>query len=206
MSLSHQMDSRAWPSLAPDWPGYKDCGRDGDNTVFRRLSASDVIAAGADASHDLLCRRLAVIGGTNQVADDFQQTPLHQMSGSMILINAIRGLQISDGGLHQASIGIQLAVLFVISVTITMGFSFSRRARHRYHRYKSSASHWVHRLALLPLNPVVLNWIVAFAAHWVGVALLLVSLNFGYWGFLSAPAFGSAAAEAIQDFTDEDGH
>jgi hypothetical protein len=53
------------------------------------------------------------------------------------------------------------------------------------------------------LNPVVLNLGVAFIAHWLGVALMLVALKVGYWGFLSGPAVGSALAETIQDFTDE---
>jgi hypothetical protein len=61
----------------------------------------------------------------------------------------------------------------------------------------------VRELVLLPLNPVVLNLGVAFIAHWLGVALMLVALKVGYWGFLSGPAVGSALAETIQDFTDE---
>jgi glycine/D-amino acid oxidase-like deaminating enzyme len=49
----------------------------------------------------------------------------------------------------------------------------------------------------------VLNLAVAFIAHWLGVAMMLVALQFGYWGFLSGPVVGSALAETIQDFTDE---
>ncbi len=203
LSLTRGEEQPVWPELPAAWPGFRSCGRAGDATVFRQVSAADVLAAGPDASRDLLCRRFVIIGGTNGIASDFQQTPLSLMSGPMILLNAARGLQMSNGGLRQASLWVQGGVLLVVSVAITISFSASRAARRGYRRYRAGASHWAHRLALLPLNPVVLNWVVALAAHWIGIGLLLVSLKFGFWGFLSGPAFGSATAETIQDFTEE---
>ncbi|MFI4974926.1 MAG: hypothetical protein ACHP84_10340, partial [Caulobacterales bacterium] len=38
--------------------------------------------------------------------------------------------------------------------------------------------------------------------HRLGIALLVISLNFGLWGFLSAPAVAAAITETIQEFTD----
>jgi hypothetical protein len=32
--------------------------------------------------------------------------------------------------------------------------------------------------------------------------LLLVSLNFGLWGFVSAPVFAAAITETVQEFAD----
>jgi CHASE2 domain-containing sensor protein len=203
LSLERNGGTPNWPDLHPDWPGFRQCGPTPDHAVFRQIPAAAVQAAGADASHDLLCQRLVVIGGTNDIASDFQQTPLDSMAGAMILTNSVRGLQISKGGVRQAPLPIQLAVLGVISILITTGFTISRLARRRYLRHRAGATHWRRRLALLPLNPIVLNWSIAFLAHWIGVGLLIWSLELGYWGFLSGPAFGAAMAEAIQDFTDE---
>jgi len=203
LTLERHGEEQAWPDLRPDWPGFKTCGANGDRSVFRQLSASAIQSAGPDASHDILCRRLVIIGGTNDVAADFQQTPVHDMAGAMVLANSVRGLQLSKGGLRQAALPIQMAVLLVISIVITTGFTISRLARRRYRRHRTNAKHWRHKLALLPLNPILLNWTIAFGAHWVGVGLLIMSLDLGYWGFLSGPAFGAAMVEAIQDFTDE---
>ena len=58
------------------------------------------------------------------------------------------------------------------------------------------------RLAIISLNPIILNGIIALTAHCLGIALLLVSLNFGLWGFLSAPAFAAAITETILEFAD----
>ncbi len=203
LSLERHDEERRWPDLYPGWPGFKRCGPEADHSVFRQIRASVVQAAGPDASHDLLCQRLVIIGGTNDVASDFQQTPLQDMAGAMVLANSVRGLQISGGGLRQAALPIQLGVLLVISLLITTGFTLSRIARRRYRRHRAGVTHWGRRLALLPLNPILLNWSIAFGAHWIGVGLLIWSLHLGYWGFLSGPAFGAAMAEAIQDFTDE---
>jgi hypothetical protein len=53
------------------------------------------------------------------------------------------------------------------------------------------------------LNPLVMNGMVALVAHLTGIALLLVTLNYGLWGFLSAPAFAAAITESIQEFLDD---
>ena len=121
----------------------------------------------------------------------------------MVLANSMRGLQISHGGLREISLPLQLLALAVVSVAITTGFTLSKRARQNYRRRRGTAAGIVREIVLLPLNPVVLNLVVALVAHWVGVGLMLVSLHLGYWGFLSGPAVGSALAETVQDFTDE---
>ncbi|HEY5070998.1 MAG TPA: CHASE2 domain-containing protein [Caulobacteraceae bacterium] len=203
LSLPRNEARQVWPSLPADWPGYRVCGRDTDPSVFRHLSAGIIEQAGADASHDILCRRLVIIGGTNWVANDFLQSPLREQPGAMVLANSTRGLQISKGGLRQISLPLQLLTLAVISIAITTGFTLSRRARENYRLRRGAGTGWRREIILLPLNPVVLNLAVALLAHWLGVALSLVALHLGYWGFLSGPAFGSALAETVQDFTDE---
>jgi len=101
---------------------------------------------------------------------------------------------------------LQLTALLLVSAMITMGFWITRVIRENYLALKSrhqQKSFWV-RIRLLPFNPVVLNWAFAFAAHWVGIGLLLLALDRGYWGYLSAPAFASAAVGAMQEFADDD--
>lgn len=202
LSLAPRHAEPAWAPLPATWAGFQTCGAGSDASVFRRVSAADILGAGQEASHDFLCRRLAIIGGTNALANDFQQTPLHQMSGPMILTNAVRGVVGSNGGLRQAGLPAQVIALFFVCMLISFGFAVSRALRERYHHRKSRASHWTHHVMLLPLNPVIVNIAVGLAAHWVGVGFLLVTLKYGYWGFMSAPAFGAAVAETIQEFSE----
>ena len=203
LSLSRNDDHHVWPALDKTWSGYRTCGRATDPSVFRRLSAGVIQQAGAEASTDILCRRLVVIGGTNSVANDFLQTPLGQMPGSMILANSARGLQISNGGLRQVPLALQMLTLALVSLGITTSFTLSRRAREFYRARRGARTGWMQDLLLLPLNPVVLNFGLALFAHVMGIGLMLLALHLGHWGFLSGPAFGAALAETIQDFTNE---
>ncbi|MDB5432343.1 MAG: hypothetical protein JWP35_3459 [Caulobacter sp.] len=209
LSLGKGENGRVWPELPPTWPGFKTCGQDTDHAIFRRLSAADVAAAaqaGPDASHALLCGRLVLVGGTNTVASDFQQTPLNEMNGTVILANAATGLQLSNGGLRRVPWYLQISTLLLVSLMITGGFTVTRRIRDHYlglkDRHKES-SFWV-KVRLTPFNPVVLNWAFAFAAHWLGISLLIFAMGHGYWGYLSAPAFAAAATGAMQEFADDD--
>lgn len=209
LSLGKGENGRVWPELPDNWPGFKVCGNGGDHYIFRRLAAADVAAAaaaGADADHAVLCSRLVLIGGTNIVASDFQQTPLNEMSGTVILANAATGLQLSNGGLRRVPWYLQISTLLLVSLMITGGFTVTRRIRDHYlglkDRHKES-SFWV-KVRLTPFNPVVLNWAFAFAAHWLGISLLIFAMGHGYWGYLSAPAFAAAATGAMQEFADDD--
>ncbi len=206
LSLGKGENSRVWPDLPADWKGFAVCGPGADRAVFRRISAADVAAAGPDASHDLLCGRLVIVGGTNAVAADFEQTPLNEMAGPMIIANSVRGLELSDGGLKKVPLWIQLTTLLVVSTAITSGFVVTGRIRaHWLHLKTRHRNHsFLTRLRLAPFNPVVLNWAFAFAAHWTGIGLLLISLDHGYWGYLSAPAFASAAVGAMQEFANDE--
>lgn len=206
LSLQRGARDRVWPDLPDTWPGFRVCGPASDRTIVRQISARDVAAAGVDASHDLVCQRIVILGGTNSVASDFQQTPLDDMAGPMVLANAVRGLQLSRGGLQRVPLWLQLATLFIVSLGITGGFWITRRIRDYYLNLKGRhrGSPLIVKLSLLPVNPVVLNWIFAMAAHWTGVWLLLVSLDHGFWGYLSAPAFAAAATGAMQEFADDD--
>jgi hypothetical protein len=206
ISLGKGENGRVWPDLTQDWKGFRTCGPGADPAVFRRVSAGDVAAAGPDASHELVCGRLVIIGGTNIAANDFEQTPLNEMSGSVIIVNAVRGLELTGGGLKRVPMWLQLLVLLLVSAGITAGFAISRRIREHYTHLRSRhrGHPWHVRLRLMPFNPVVLNFVFAFAAHWVGIGLLLISLDRGYWGYLSASAFASAAVGAMQEVADDE--
>jgi CHASE2 domain-containing sensor protein len=206
LSLGKGENSRVWPDLAANWKGFATCGADADRAVFRRVSVADVAAAGASASHELLCGRLVVLGGTNAAAADFEQTPLNEMAGPMIIANSVRGLEISNGGLKRVPMWIQLGTLLAVSTAITYGFIVTGRIREHWLDLKSSTrgESVFAKLRLLPFNPVVLNWVFAIAAHWTGIGLLLISLDHGYWGYLSAPAFASAAVGAMQEVADDE--
>ena len=205
LSLERSFEGRVWPDLPEDWSGFEQCGRAGDPAIFRQLSAADVVQAGPDASRSVLCRRIVIIGGTNTPASDFQPSPLDEMAGPMILANSIRGLQLSGGGLRQINFALQVLVLLVVSLAISLTFNASRAARQRFATVKQNRKGIDPREAvqLIALNPVVLNWALAIAAHIVGIGLLMISLDLSFWGYLSAPAIGAAITETIQEFADD---
>lgn len=206
LSMGQTYQQRVWPNLDPAWPGFAACGHS-DSAVFRRLSVVDVldaVRAGGDVSHSLLCRHVVIIGGANSSQADFVQTPLDEMSGAMVLANAVRGLQLTHGGMRAIPLIGQVLLLALVTAALTLAAAATHRAKRHYKRLRRSARtrHWTHRFAAAALNPVVLNGAIAFAAQCVGVALLAVSLNFGLWGYLSAPAFGAAITQTIQEFSD----
>ncbi len=204
ISFQRQFEDRVWPDVYDDWPGFEVCGR-GDTASLRRLSAGDVIAAGDQASRSLLCQRLVVIGGTNTAAADFRQTPMDEMSGPIIMVNGIRGLQMSEGGLHKVNFALQVVVLLAVTLAISFAFTASRTARDRYRVMKEQRRGFQadEAVKLIVLNPVILNWVVALSAHFIGVGLLLGSLELSFWGYLSAPAVAAAVVETIQEFADD---
>ena len=205
MSMEMRGQHRVWPDLKPEWDGHGRC-QGGDRAIFRRLSAADVAAAGLDGSREILCGRLVIIGGSNLSQGDWQQTPLNEMPGPVILANSVRGLQITGGGMRKLSLPWQIMVLIPVALLISAGFAVTRQARREYKRYlrrHPEGNFWV-RMRALPFNPVVMNWVLAAGAHYVGVGLLLFSLGWGFWGFLSAPAFASAVAETAQEFADDE--
>lgn len=206
LSMGLGFQGRVWPDLDPRWPGFAACGRS-NSAVFRRLSAIDIVQAvqaGGDVSHALLCRHVVIIGGTNSSEGDFVQTPLDEMSGSVVLANAVRGLQLTHGGMRAIPLIGQVLLLALVNVALAISAASTRRARRHYARLRKHPrkGRLGHRLATAALNPVVLNGMIAFAAQCLGIALLAVSLNFGLWGYLSAPAFGAAITETILEFSD----
>jgi CHASE2 domain-containing sensor protein len=206
ISLGYDFQSRVWPRLGPAWPGARQC-HDTDTAIFRRISAGDVLdalGANADVSRDLLCQHLVIIGGTNRGANDMVQTPLNEMNGSVVLANAIRGLELTHGGMRQIPLAFQIAGLLMVSLAMTVSAAATEHARHRLrllrrgpHKRRLSG-----RAGMVVLNPVILNGGIAVSAHCAGIVLSFVSLNFGLWGFLSAPAFAVAITETIQEFFD----
>ena len=205
MSLTEGEEAPVWKDLAKDWPGYRACDQNGGAPMAQVLSAATVAEAGPDADTGILCRRLMIVGGTNGIALDFQNTPVHEMAGVMILANAARGLQLSNGGLKRVPFILQLLTIYVVSTIIWLGFRATESVRSHYRNLRTTLRqrHWVIQLRSLPMNPVVLHWIFAFASYWLGVFLLLRALDLGYWGYLSAPAFAAATAGLIEEVADE---
>jgi len=203
-SMDTGYEGRVWPDLSPRWPGFSQC-HGTDSAIFRRLSVIDIhnaLASGADLSRALLCQHVVIIGGTNSSDADFVQTPLDQMQGSVVLANSVRGLELTHGGLRPIPLVVQVLLLALVSIAMTATSVLTARARLGYRgirriRRKRRMRHW---LGILALNPLILNGMIAISAHVLGVLLLAVSLNFGLWGFLSAPVFAAAITETAQEF------
>ncbi|HZZ36320.1 MAG TPA: CHASE2 domain-containing protein [Caulobacteraceae bacterium] len=206
LSMDLGFAARVWPNVSSAWPGLQSCERP-DTAVLRRLSVIDILDAvrsGADVDRGILCRHVVIIGGTNASAGDFIQTPLNEMNGSIVLANAVRGLQLTHGGMRPIPLLLQILLLLFVSAWISLSAAATARARRRYTRLRQSASErsLARRLMVIPLNPILLNAAIALLAHWFGIALLMVSLNFGLWGFLSAPVAAAAITETVQAFNE----
>ncbi|HEX3916067.1 MAG TPA: CHASE2 domain-containing protein [Caulobacteraceae bacterium] len=204
ISLGSTFAERVWPNLSSRWPGFKVCGSS-DTAIFRRLSVIDIhnaIIGGGDISRELLCQHVVIIGGTSGIAGDFVQTPLSEMNGSVVLANAIRGLELSHGGLRAIPLIIQVFLLMFVSLAMSAAAVATKQARDRYRllRRGRHKARLTQRLGVIGLNPIIVNGIIALSAHLAGIALLTVSLNFGLWGFVSAPAFAAAITETVQEF------
>ena len=204
ISLERGFLGRVWPDLSPAWPGFRQCGRD-DPAIFRRLSAIDILDAirsGGDVSRALLCQHVVIIGGTSASGGDFVQTPLNEMNGSVVLANAIRGLELSHGGLRPIPLIFQVLLLLVVTLLMSATNLATARARRHYRRLRRGTHKATlgRRLAIIPLNPIIFNGLIVLAAHGLGIGLLMVSLNFGYWGFLSAPVIAAALTQTLQEF------
>jgi CHASE2 domain-containing sensor protein len=182
------------------------CG-DSDAAILRRLSVIDIVdavRAGGDIDHGLLCQRIVMIGGTNAGASDFVQTPLNEMNGSVVLANAIRGLELSHGGLRPIPMPFQVVLLFLVCLAFSASALASERAKRHYRtlRRRRKQHNLRERLTFIWLNPIFMNGMIAFGAHLLGIIMLLVTLNFGMWGFLSAPVFAVAITQTLQEFSD----
>lgn len=193
-----------WPDLPKDYRIKGACG-DGDRSMFRRISAADIIAAGPEASASLLCGHLVVIGGTNTAASDFRTTPIGDVSGSVILVNAIRGMQLTGGGLHQLSLPFQIVVVLLVSVIYSSLFAATEHLRERVHasgvRHKTTV---LARVQQMIANPALLNAMIAVMIHGLGLLGLMLSLRYGLFGFLSAPAIAAGFVETVQEFRREE--
>jgi len=205
-SLDMGFAGRVWPNLSPRWPGFQQC-HDSDSAIFRRISVIDIhdaLQAGGDVSRSLLCQHVVIIGGTNAGQGDFVQTPMNEMNGSVVLANAIRGLQLTHGGMRAIPLPFQVLMLLVISLIISTAAVVTERMRRHYrHLRRSRHQHKLpQRVAVVLLNPIIVNGTIAGMAHLTGILLLTVALNFGLWGFLSAPVFASAITETVQEFFD----
>jgi hypothetical protein len=93
-------------------------------------------------------------------------------------------------------------LLLLVSLLISASNLATAQARQRYRRLRRSVhkAKFGRRLAIIPLNPIILNGLIALSAQCLGVGLLMVSLDFGFWGFLSAPVYAAAITETLQEF------
>jgi CHASE2 domain-containing sensor protein len=193
----------AWGDMPKTWPGYGACGASDPAAFIQVVPAGAVEQAGSDADVDLLCRRLVLIGGTNQIGNDVQKTPLGVMPGVMILANAVRGLEITHGGMRQAPIAAQLASVTVLSAFAWLMSRSSAVIFNRYIRLRSQTRdrHLLIQVLTLPVHPILAQWLLGAINFYVGIAILVTSIDLGYWSCLSAGAFAAVVAGFIQTFS-----
>ena len=207
-SLDLGFAGRVWPNLSPKWPGFKTCGTE-DLTIFLRVSAIDIldaIHAGGNVTHGPLCQHVVIIGGTNGAAADFEQTPLNEMNGSVVMANAIRGLELSSGGLRRAPMLVELALVSVLCVFIAPGSTLPRHLRDHYRRRRRRGGKVtpITRLLATPFHPIVLNGLFAALAQGAGVLVVVLFLQFGLSVNVAGPALIATLLALLQDFFSEE--
>jgi hypothetical protein len=53
----------------------------------------------------------------------------------------------------------------------------------------------------LPVHPILAQWLLGAINFYVGIAILVTSIDLGYWSCLSAGAFAAVVAGFIQTFS-----
>ena len=112
-------------------------------------------------SYKLLNKSVVIIGGSFKESRDFYTTPLGQMPGALVLINAIYTLQAYGGPIFQAPLWFE-AVAVIIFVAMT-----------------SLAFYFLPKLLASALATILMVWGVAFGFYFFGQAWLAPVIPLG---------------------------
>lgn len=184
--------------VSAKWPHKNVCELSAPPLTASRISIADILSDPQNASSAPLCRRLVVIGGDNAITKDRSPTLIGTLPGPIILGNAMRGHfdtgPIVRGNWSVLRLGLQLALLSITVIGIVWVFDGIAKLRQRL--MTQAVTRPSVRFLLFITHPLCFKFIIAFATFAFGVFVTALSLELGFWGLLSAPAYFATLYEA----------
>jgi hypothetical protein len=190
LGFSYPRTIRAAP-VGTKWPHKSVCDLLDLPQSGVRISAADVFSDPQAASPQPLCRRIVVIGADNPIMQDRSATPIGLLPGPIILGNAMRG-HFDTGPIVRQNwnarrLSLQITLLIVTVVIIVCAFDGVGKFRARL--LNTNGTGWAIKLGRIITHPLCFKFIIAFVTFGVGVIITALSLELGFWGLLSAPAY-----------------
>jgi hypothetical protein len=150
---------------------------------------------------------VVVIGSSAALARDYFRTPLGEMSGAAIMVNALRGFE-SAGAMRGLPAALEIPLIGVSVIAIVAFFMLARRVRNDIIRHRSA--HILNRVgrgfARFLLNPVSIEIFASVLVTFVGFAITFWALDHGYFASIAGPSFAAAFNEARQEFEELTAH
>lgn len=167
-----------------------------DMFVLPAATVSTEMVGGLAANNGIV-----IIGSASLTARDRHMSVYGEMGGSLIIANAIRGLEVG-GVVHRLHWYLEAAILSVFVTLIVLAFWYCRRARD--YMKPRSALPWYAKPFDIPLhlltNPVIVKLMIGISVFWLGAVATYYMLDHGLWIGFAAPAYAAALNEAREDF------
>ena len=182
--------------VSKNWPHNNICQLSGPPLSAGRISVSDVMSAPKEASTAPLCRRLIIIGADNVITQDRAATPIGMLPGPIILANAMRG-HFDTGPIMRQSWEVERSILQIVLLVVTVigvvaSFGWVSKVRLCLKQeLNTPPTRWriANQVGLFFTHPLCFKFVVAFTTFWFGALVTAFSLELGFWGLLSAPAY-----------------
>jgi hypothetical protein len=150
---------------------------------------------------------VVIVGSSAALARDFFRTPLGEMSGSAVIVNALRGFE-AAGPLRNLTPMLEIPMIGVSVIAIVAFFMLARAIRNRIlsHRSAKLLGHLGRGFARFLLNPVSVEILASVLVTFVGFAITFWALDHGYFASIAGPSFAAAFNEARQEFEEMTAH
>ena len=192
-------------AVSATWPHKSACDLSAPPQSATRISVADILLDPQNASAAPLCRRLVIIGGDNAITKDRTSSLIGMLPGPIILANAMRGHfdtgPIVRGNWSALRLGFQLFLLTVTVIGIV--WVFEGIAKLRLRLLTATVTRPGGKLLLFLTHPLCFKFVVAFVTFAFGVLVTALSLELGFWGLLSAPAYFATLFEAWKQINAE---
>jgi hypothetical protein len=188
---------RAAP-VSAQWPHRNFCDLSDLPKTAARISAADILSDPQNAAPQPLCRRMVVIGADNPIIQDRNTTPIGMLPGPLILANAMRGhfdtgpIVRENWNLLRLCLQISLLIITVIAIV----WAFDGVGKLRVKLLETTRQGWLTKVGRFVTHPICFKFVVAFVTFGGGVIVTALSLELGFWGLLSAPAYLATLFEA----------
>ena len=170
--------------------------------------ADELLTASARATEasiaDLLCGSILVIGGNTSLQPDAYWSPYGRMDGAMVLSNAVRGRLVtgntSEPWRRNLHLVFQIGMVLLTVLLVRIVFQYVGHVRRNLNRSRGSRSglsNFIWGVGIVAVHPVTLNWLAPIVLFVFGAIVTVLTLNFGFWGMVTFPAFAASLAECI---------